>query len=180
MACSPATPDSFDPAARLRRWWGGKIRQTVRYLRARVSAAEHAALAAWLTPAQLSLFDSMDPADQRHGLDVVRSLREQGRDDRDLLMAGLFHDAGKGRTTGVGHRVAWALGERYGSSVWRLAARIPGYAAALERMRRHAERSAELALQAGCSPLTADLILQRVEPRTAPMVDALRLADEAN
>ena len=53
----------------------------------------------------------MHVADQRHGLDVVASLRAAGRTDPDLLLAGLLHDAGKGQT-GVWPRVAWSLGER--------------------------------------------------------------------
>ena len=55
-------------------------------------------LAAWTTPAQRRLFDSMHVADQRHGLDVVASLRADGVQDRDVLLAGLLHDAGKGDT----------------------------------------------------------------------------------
>ena len=70
---------------------------------------ERAALATWITPAQLALFDSMHVADRRHGLDVVASLRgERRRPEPDVLLAGLLHDAGKG-DTGVWPRVAYAL-----------------------------------------------------------------------
>ncbi len=160
-------------------WWAGKVRQAFRYFAA-VSRDERAALDASLTPEQLALFDSMHPADQRHGLDVLRSLRDSGRHEVDLLLAGLFHDAGKGRQVGFLHRVVWALGERHGAWIWSLARRLPGFTDALDRMADHAERSAELALRAGCSPLTADLIRHQAAPSDDRLGEALRLADEAN
>src|SRR5450756_1800632 len=81
-----------------RSWWASKARQFGRHLVARVTPAERAGLATWLTPAQLALFDGMPVADRRHGTDVLERLRTLGSDDRDLLLAGLFHDAGKGRS----------------------------------------------------------------------------------
>jgi hypothetical protein len=161
-------------------WWAGKLRQFVRHLDGRVSAAERTALATWLTPAQLALFGTMHRADQRHGLDVVADLRAAGHWDPELLLAGLLHDASKGPGVGVWHRVAWALGERYGTGVHRLAARLPGFAAAMERIREHPERSAELALSAGCSQRTAELIRHQAAPIDPAAGEALRLADGRN
>ena len=133
----------------------------------------------WTTPGQRTLFDSMHVADRRHGLDVVASLRADGVTDPDVLIAGLLHDAGKGRT-GVWPRVAYSLGQRYGAWVWRAFAVVPGYAAALERLRRHAERSAVLAVTAGCSPRTVELIRNQDAPTDPEFGEILRLADEAN
>jgi hypothetical protein len=147
---------------------------------AKVSDDERDELARRLTRAQMRLFESMHRVDQRHGLDVVDALRRAGHDEEDLVLAGLFHDAGKGRSTGLLHRVAWSLGERYGPWVWTLAARLPGFATGLARMRDHASLSAELALRAGCSRLTAELIRYQARPRDATLGEALRLADEAN
>ena len=161
-------------------WWTGKIRQAARYVTARVTEAERRDLAEWLTPAQLRLFDSMHRADQRHGLDVADGLRRAGHDEAELVLAGLFHDAAKGQSTRLPHRVMWSLGERYGAWVWTVARRIPGFADGLQRMREHSERSAELALRAGCSPLTAELIRYQSEPRDPVLGHALRVADEAN
>ena len=59
-----------------RSWWASKARQLGRHLAARVAPAKRAGLAAWLTPAQLALFDGMPVADRRHGLDVLERLRE--------------------------------------------------------------------------------------------------------
>ena len=66
-------------------WWADKVRQTRAYLRARVAPAERDALATWLTPAQLALFDTMHVADRRHGLDVVATLRADGVTDPEVL-----------------------------------------------------------------------------------------------
>ena len=73
-------------------WWADKSRQVGRHLRARVTPEERAGLAAWLTPAELGLFDAMHVADRRHGLDVVARLRTEGVSEDEVLVAGLLHD----------------------------------------------------------------------------------------
>ena len=163
-----------------RSWWASKARQLGRHLVARVAPGERAELAGWLTPAQLSLFDGMPAADRRHGLDVVQRLRAAGTDDRDLLLAGLFHDAGKGPTIRLWHRVAWSLGERLGAWAHRLAGRLPGGGEAMARLRDHADRSAALALAAGCAQRTADLIRGVASESDAAAASLLHAADEAS
>jgi len=160
-------------------WWGSKVRQFRAHLRAQVSPEERAALVAWTSPAQLALFDTMHVADRRHGLDVVGSLRSDGVDQPDVLVAGLLHDAGKG-DTGVGPRVAYSLGQRYGAWVWRAASIVPGWTDALVRLKTHARASATLAAAAGCTPRTVDLIRQQEAPTDPEYGELLRLADEAN
>jgi len=160
-------------------WWGPKVRQFRAHLRAKVAPVERAALVAWTTPAQRALFDSMHVADRRHGLDVVSSLRGDGVDDRDVLLAGLLHDAGKGNT-GVLPRVAYSLGQRYGPLIWRAASIVPGWADAIARLKTHARASATLAAAAGCSERTVDLIRQQDAPTDPEYGELLRLADEAN
>ena len=160
-------------------WWASKTRQFRAHVRARVGAGERDALAGWLTPAQLALFDAMHVADRRHGLDVVATLRADGVAEQDVLVAGLLHDAGKG-DTGVWPRVAYSLGQRYGTWAWRAAAVVPGWCAAIRRLETHAASSAELARAAGCSPRTVALIRDQDEPRDAEFGEMLRLADEAN
>jgi hypothetical protein len=144
-----------------------------------VTPEERAALVPLTTPAQLALFDAMHVADRRHGLDVVASLRAERVSEPDVLVAGLLHDAGKG-DTGVWPRVAYSLGARYGSWIWRVAALVPGFGSALERIRTHAERSAVLAAAAGCSPRTVELIRNQDAPTDPDFGELLRLADEAN
>lgn len=146
----------------------------------RVTPAERLQLATWLTSAQGSLFDQMHPADQRHGLDVVQALRADGHESLELLLAGLFHDASKGPRTRLWHRVAWSLGERYGSWVWTACRPLPGFGPAFDRIRTHPSDSALLALAAGCSRETAELIRHQSAPRDPVAGEWLRLADEAS
>jgi hypothetical protein len=160
-------------------WWASRARQFRAHLRARIAPAERAGLADWLTPAQLDLFDGMHVADRRHGLDVVATLRADGAIDPDLLLAGLLHDAGKGQT-GVWPRVAYALGQAYGSWIPRVASVLPGFGPALARLRDHAELSAGLAERAGCSPRTIELIRHQDAPIDPVDGRQLQLADEAN
>ena len=160
-------------------WWRPKLRRTRAYLRAGVSSAERERLAGCLEPAQLALFDRMQVADRRHGLDVMAELRRRGVSDRDLLLAGLLHDCGKDRRLRLVHRVAWSLGQRYGDWVWRVSEHLPTFRVGLTTLREHDERSAGLAQQAGCSSRTVDLIRNQDSP-----VDEegrmLHEADEAN
>ena len=136
-------------------------------------------MATWLTPAQLELFDGMHRADQRHGLDVVAVLRASGHDDLDLLAAGLLHDCGKGRRLHIWHRVGWSLIEpRSGLKAWLL--RVPTFREAFATIAAHAQKSAELAQAAGCSPSTVELIRHQSEPSEDDFGHALRLADEAS
>lgn len=160
-------------------WWASKVRQFRAHVRATVGPAERAGLEAWLTSAQLRLFDGMHVADRRHGLDVVATLRAEGVNDPEVLHAGLLHDAGKGQT-GVWPRVAYALGQAYGAWIWRVAKALPGFRAALALLRDHAETSASLAAGVGCSRRTVELIRHQDAPVDPEAGRLLQLADEAN
>jgi hypothetical protein len=160
-------------------WWTTKVRQAGRHVAGRVSDSERSELEAWLSQPQLALFETMHRADQRHGLDVAALLRADGHRDPELLLAALLHDCSKGRSVRLPHRVAWSLGERYGERVHDLLALLPGFGSAFERLRRHAEDSARLARQAGCSERTAELIRHQSAPLDPDAGVALHLADEA-
>ena len=160
-------------------WWASRARQFRAHVRASVGTTERSGLDAWLNGPQLALFDGMHVADRRHGLDVVATLRGQGVTDPELLLAGLLHDAGKGQT-GVWPRVVYSLGQAFGGWVWRVARVVPGVAAALTRLEDHAQTSAALALAAGCSPRTAELIRHQDAPVDPDAGRLLKLADEAN
>ena len=166
-------------------WWATKVRQFRAHLRARVEPAERAALEPWVPGPLLALFDAMAVADRRHGLDVVASLRASGGDDdSELLLAGLLHDCAK--STGNGHgvgvlpRVAWSLGEAFGPGLVRAVRRLPGFGPALDQLRDHADRSADLVTGAGGSARTADLIRDQASVPGDRARELLRLADEAN
>ena len=160
-------------------YWAGKARQFRAHVTARVGVDERARLIEWLSPPQLALFDSMHVADRRHGLDVVATLRADGVTDDEVLLAGLLHDAGKG-DTGIWPRVAYSLGQHYGSWAWTTAGVVPGWSAALERLRDHAETSALIAAAAGCSPRTVELIRHQDAPLDDAAGRLLQLADDAN
>jgi hypothetical protein len=135
-------------------------------------------LAAWTTPAEASLFDAQHVADRRHGLDVVAHLRRAGVRDRDVLAAGLLHDCAKG-DTGPGPRIAWSLGERFGPWVLAPARVVPGWGAALDRLRDHAEASAALVEEAGLPVRAVDLVRYQSEPRDPDYGALFHAADEA-
>jgi hypothetical protein len=160
-------------------WWATKVRQTKRHILARISARERADVAAWLTPAQLALFDAMHVADRRHGLDVVAALRAGGTTESEVLVAGLLHDAGKG-DAGIVPRVVHALGQIGLGWVARLVTPWPGMRPTLDRLRDHAELSARLAGAAGCPARTVELIRWQDAPRDPDAGERLRLADEAS
>ena len=160
-------------------WWGSRVRQFRSHVTARVGVDERAGLVDRLSPAQMALFDSMHIADRRHGLDVVATLGSEGVTDDDVLVAGLLHDAGKGEV-GVWPRVAYSLGQRYGSWVWGVASFVPGWRQALRTLQDHAETSATLAAAAGCSSRTVELIRHQDAPIDPVAGRALQLADEAN
>lgn len=167
MASSPA-----------RRWWAEKIGRVVSYARAGVSAAERSEVAALLSPGEMALFEAMPRADRRHGLDVAAALRRAGHgDDRELILAGILHDAGKGPSVRLWHRVAWSLGQRYGRWVLRGAAVVPGARAVFERLDQHPRISADLARAAGAPARTVALIETQGDPHD-PGARALHLADE--
>ena len=160
-------------------WWGTKVRQFRAHVRASVAPAERSGLEAWLTYPQLALFDGMHVADRRHGLDVVATLRSEGVTDHEVWLAGLLHDAGKGRT-GLWPRVVYSLGQAFGGWVPRAAGVVPGFRPALVLLRDHAATSASMALAAGCSPRTVDLIRHQDAPIDAEAGRLLKLADESN
>ena len=160
-------------------WWAAKVRQTRRHLLARVTPGERDSIAAWLTPSQLEVFDAMHVADRRHGLDVVAHLRADGVGERDVLVAGLLHDCAKG-DTGVLPRIAYSLGQRYGAWIWHVTGVVPGWGAALRRLRVHAEASAAAVERAGGSARTVELIRHQDDPVDPLAGEQLRLADEAS
>jgi hypothetical protein len=160
-------------------WWAAKVRQTKRHLLARAPAHERDAAAAWLSPAQLAVFDAMHVADRRHGLDVVAALRAGGISDPEVLLAGLLHDAGKG-DAGLIPRVVYSLGQAHLGWVERLVGWLPGMRVTLARLRTHQETSARIAEAAGCSDRTVELIRWQDDPRDPDAGERLRLADEAS
>jgi hypothetical protein len=102
-----------------------------------------------------------------------------GTSDREVLLAGLLHDAGKGNV-GLVPRVIHSLGQAGITWVARPADWLLPLRHSLDRLRDHAETSARIAEAAGCSPRTVELIRWQDDPRDPEAGERLRLADEAS
>jgi hypothetical protein len=157
-----------------------RAQQFTAALRARVSAEEWALMRATLSPAELRLFAAMPAYDQRHCLDVRRTLADAGHADPLLLRAASFHDCGKlddaGRPMALPWYVAATLLKRL-PGLYLLAARLlPPVAIYAD----HARRGARMALAAGSPPAVVDAIRHYHDPAPGGMAALLQWADEQN
>lgn len=159
-----------------------RARQFFATLRANVSAEERLMVAATLTPAELRLFAAMPPYDQRHCLDVHRTLLDAGHDDPLLLRAALIHDCGKlddaGRPMSLLWYIAATLLKRVPSlylAAARLAPRGP-----IATYAEHAWRGARMASQAGSPPEIVVTIRHYHDPAPTGRAALLKWADERN
>ncbi len=120
-----------------------------------------------LNPAQWELFIQLQPAEQKHAIDLYHRLVETGETQPDLLLAALLHDVGKlhyplsplERALAVivqaispGLALKWG---RIATNEWE---KIPAWRRAFVVAAQHAEWGADMARQAGASRLTEQLI----------------------
>lgn len=127
-----------------------------------------------MTPQELRLFHAMEPRDQRHALEVMSRLRRV-TEQRDLLVAALLHDCGKGRVP-VWLRILHVAAPRFGRSAGQ--EDHPGWRGAAYRLHRHVEISARLVQDAGCSDLTVRLVAGTHTPAEADLARLLYEADD--
>lgn len=172
-----------------------RSRQFAGSVNAAICPAEHQQLETRLTPEQLALFRQMPLDIQRHSLNVLHALHDEGYDDPDLTVAALLHDAGKIEASTAGMR----LGPFMRSALVLAEAVAPGRTARLARDdpdRRwryllyvhlsHPALGAELARSAGCSELTCRLIAHHQDKRPPgddeydALLVALQRADNQN
>ena len=153
-----------------------RARQFFGALRPHVDAGLRDGACALLGDGERALFDAMTPRDQQHCLDVYLRLRDEGHDDRDLLVAALLHDAGKGEIA-LWHRVAFVLLEHAPGALDRLARDGEGWRGVLYRCRHHAELGAALARRAGSGDAVVALIAET--NARDPRLQALHRADDA-
>ena len=112
-------------------------------------------------PAELmSLFESMPPEDQRHGLRVMSDLQARGESGLALLQAGLLHDLGKaGAGVGLPHRIMRVLLRKPLPRVWAMMTSRPtGWQRPFWVVANHPERGAVWVHSAGGSDALVDLI----------------------
>lgn len=170
-----------------------RVRQFLSSLWPRVAVEEEAELRRWLPRPALVLFQQMAHRDQRHSLDVLRRLQAAAPDQPDLLAAALLHDAAKtartDRPVRLHHRVLVVLMKRVRPGwIEQMACADPdSWRFPFYLHLNHPQLGAELAEQAGCSPLTVELIRRHQEKLPhAPRDEAeqllllLQAADDAS
>ncbi|MFO7661529.1 MAG: HD domain-containing protein [Chloroflexota bacterium] len=162
-----------------------RLRQLVHNLSAGpLSVEAEAEVSAVLSPSERALFGRFSPADQWHGVRVLRTLRAAGYNDPDLAAAALLHDIGKTRH---------ALTPLDRSLIVIAQAIMPGRAAtwgdgSLASWQRpfvvrahHPAWGATMVEQAGSCARVVDLVRRHAEPpREDPLLQALQWADDQN
>ena len=158
-----------------------RVRQFFNAMLARDSPDDLRQVDAILPPGAQGLFRKMSVSDQRHSLNVMHTLLQEGHTETDLLAAALLHDVGKSAAwiTPV-HRTLIVLTRHFAPGVlaWLSSGepRREAWRKPFVIHRRHPELGAEWAAQAGCSVLTVSLIRRHQEPlRRAPQGEQERL-----
>ena len=156
-----------------------RTRQFLNALWAEPEAEDLQEISAVLSPPQLALFKRMQLSEQAHSLSIYKQLRSQEKNSAsDLLVAALLHDVGKSRyPLHIWERV-WIVLAQGLFPGW--ADRV-GKAAGLEGKRawwqrplivasQHAQWGADLAEEAGISPLAVNLIRRHQNFSTSKIV----------
>ena len=126
------------------------------------------------------LFESMQPADQRHCLDVFERLLQDGSPDAAMMQAALIHDCGKGGLTGMKitlpDRIAFVLLAPFPGALAKASGR-PGIAA----LRDHPHATLALARNYGAAEEVVSLIEEMDGLRTlGARGTVLKRADDLN
>jgi hypothetical protein len=162
---------------RLRQFWAALL--------ARLAPGERALVAATLSSGELRLFERMARFDQRHCLDVYRTLVRCGHSDPLLLRAALIHDCGKvgddGRPIPLLYYGAFVLLKRLAPALYRRAAASGrGLLWPFAVHGRHDERAARMAELVGSPPELVAILRDYAGRRTSKHTVALLWADEQN
>ena len=164
-----------------------RVRRFIHSVRPVLQSGGRSLAEEWLPADQLCLFLTQSRADQQHAINVARLLLHSGYASRDLICAALLHDVGKRAAIFTPwHRTAivvleacapWAL-RRLGRQ--RPAARRGGgWLAPFAVHLTHAAEGASLALAAGASERSAELI-RRHHDRAAAGDEELQMLIRAD
>jgi hypothetical protein len=173
-----------------------RARQFWLALGARPEAQQMEQAAKLLPPAQMAVFSGLQPGEQAHALNVLNRLVEQGETHPDLLAAALLHDCGKQLSplnplerAGIvlAQKLFPAHLEEWGRTEAVSIEKLPAWRRPLVVAAQHPAWGAELARQAGATPLLQALILrhqQHLEAAPACLEDELlhklQIVDDQN
>jgi len=169
-----------------------RIRQFQNTLFARPNPDQLALAKTLLTQDEFHLFQEMQPSEQAHSLQVMDRLQKQGQTHPALLAAALLHDVGKSRQPlAVWQRVVIVLGKALfpaKAHIWGQETQNPTrFKKAFVISAQHPHWGAEMAKQAGSTPLTIHLIQRHQDSLPAAvhkkedlLLAALQSADDQN
>jgi hypothetical protein len=155
---------------------GYRLRQFWSALYAQPSGGDLEEVSSLLTTAQMALFRQMHRSEQAHSIQVMRAVSQasQGIPDeprRDLLGAALLHDVGKSRyPVRLWERVIIVLSKAFlprQARHWG-EGQLSGWRRPFVVARQHAAWGAQMAQEAGISPLAATLIRRHQDPPPNP------------
>jgi putative nucleotidyltransferase with HDIG domain len=148
------------------------------------------ALLSYLTHAQLSLFQQMQPSEQAHAYRIFKRLEADGQTNPDLLAAALLHDVGKTlHPLSIFDRVIIVLGRRFfPDTARRWASGAPrGLRRPFVVAAQHAAWGAQLVSQAGFTSRGVELVrhhhaahLPGPDLQDECLLAALQAADDEN
>jgi hypothetical protein len=163
-----------------------RTRQFWQALGSAPSSDDMALVSTLLAPPQQMIFQRMHRSEQAHSLRVLQVLLDQREEQKDLLVAALLHDVGKSRfplhlwervvivLTGV---VCPECSKRWGERVIEDEQAPRGWRRAFVVAEEHPAWGAEMALKAGCSQLTVNLIRRHQDIIPSSSINDLNLED---
>jgi putative nucleotidyltransferase with HDIG domain len=154
-----------------------RFRQGLKNLAAEMRPEDWALAGRHLSERERALFDRMEPADQRHSVEVLKTLLRDGIEDQHLLEAALLHDVGKSRSRiTVVHRTLAVLAKALFGR-WHLITAWPsesGWWTPFHVMSNHPRIGASMLAKAGCE----ERVWRLVELHQVPVSRLGQIPDE--